>query len=185
MTRTLLTAVVLIALIECLLPSPVQAQSLRPVQGAYLNTVGIGTSIGFKEGDASFWGVAVDYSRAFKGSWVFNVSLGYDQETSPNEGGASGDKVVNSFTPALAVGYVLSPRLVVGASAGHGILSDDNDAKEMRSVEWGSDFTVGAVFGVTLWQRGPHAIDTMGSLEYAISDEKWSVSLDLGYGFSF
>ena len=148
-----------------------------------MTTVGIGGSVGVKEGDASFWGVAVDYSRAFGGSWVFNVSVGYDQEISPNEGG--GDKVVSSVTPALAVGSVLNSWLVVGASAGHGIVNDDNDTKEMRSVEWGSDFTVGAVIGATLYQRGPHAIDTMGSLEYGISDEKWSVSLDLGYGFSF
>ena len=91
----------------------------------------------------------------------------------------------NSVTPALAVGYVLNSWLVVGASGGHGLVNDDNDAKELSSVEWGSDFTVGGVVGVTLWQRGPHAIDTMGSLEYGISDERWSVSLDLGYGFSF
>ena len=100
-------------------------QSLSfPTEGSK-NSFGAGISGGvFLDKEAVFVGAAVDYSRLFFGNCILNVSWSYDQEHSASEN--NGTSVVNTFSPALAIGNVFTPRLAAGIGIGKGIFDDSS-----------------------------------------------------------
>jgi len=95
----------------------VQSQSLAQPAPGYKNTFGTAASTGvFFNKDAYFWGLGVDYSRLFSNKWVINISMAYDQEISKST--TNENTIVNTLTPSLALGYVISPKFAMGLGAG-------------------------------------------------------------------
>ena len=168
-----------------LAPDSVVAAGFRLPQpsAGYSNSVGAGVSYGFKlDENAWLWGVSTDYTRVLSGKWLVNGSLAFDREKERRQGP---DKETDTFSLAIAVGYSLTQRLVVGASVGHGIVSKETPNRNWKWTKLGDDLSTGVVASYTIWQKGRHDISPSPSCEYNISDKKWSMTFDLGWSYSF
>ena len=156
--------------------------SLRPSVSGYRNEFGLGVSYGIKlKKDAMFWGVAPDYVRVLGEKWLLNASFAYDEETEFKEGG---NGLVKTWTPTLMIGYNVTPRLVLGAGAGHGLIENKNGGG-WKTVKFGDDFTVAGAFAVSLWSKDRHGLSVSVSIEHNISDNEPAISTDIGYGWGW
>ena len=161
----------------------VQCQSLGKPAPGYNNTFGTAISTGlFFNKDAYFWGLGVDYSRMLNEKWIINISMGYDQEISKSE--TKDNTIVNTLTPSLAFGYVLTPKFVLGLGLGNGLFDDDNDTGNLKLNNNGS-WTVGLIGVYTLFQKGRHGFDITSGFEQGIGNPDLDFTLELGYGYSF
>ena len=80
-----------------------------PTEG-HKNSYGVSINGGvFIDKEAVFIGASTDYSRLIGEKWIINVSLCFDQEHSSSDDGSTA--IVNTISPALALGYAISPRL--------------------------------------------------------------------------
>lgn len=160
---------------------PGQSLSL-PTEGSK-NTLGAGINGGvFLDKEAMFVGAAVDYSRLLGGNWIINVSFCYDQEHSSSEDGSTA--IVNTLSPALALGYAISPRLAAGIGLGKGMFDDDNSTGTIKYTSEGN-LTVGLLCVYTFYQKGPHSIDIGGGIERGLITPETDLTLELGYGINF
>jgi long-subunit fatty acid transport protein len=160
-----------------------QCQSLGKPAAGYKNTFGAATSTGFfLNKDAYFWGLGVDYSRMLNERWVFNVSMGYDQEISNK--GTEGNSIVNTLTPSLAFGYIFMPKFVLGLGVGKGLFDDGNESGKLEFNKNG-DWTIGLIGVYTIYQKGQHAFDISGGPEQGIGSPDFDLTVELGYGYSF
>ena len=159
---------------------PGQSLSL-PMEGSK-NSLGAGINGGvFLDKEAVFVGAAADYSRLFWGNWILNVSMCFDQEHEAAEN--SGTNVTNTLSPALAIGYVFTPRLAAGIGIGKGIFDDSSTGKMQYTSE--GNLTVGLLCVYTFYQKGPHAIDIGGGIERGLITPETDLTIELGYGFNF
>ena len=129
--------------------------------------------------DAYYWGFGVDYSRLLNEKWVVNISLGYDQEISKPE-----STIINTITPSLAFGYILTSKFVVGLGLGKGQYDDDNEKANLQFNKNG-DYTVGLIGVYTLYQKGRHGFVISAGLEQVFDSSYLYVTVELGYGYSF
>ena len=156
--------------------------AIRPVSSGKLNQIGLGVSYGVKlDKDAYFYGYAPDYVRVLNEKWLLNLSLAYDRDTETKSGTKN---VTETWTPAIMIGYQMSPRFAFGAGLGHG-LTQNKDSAGWESVKWGDDLTIAAAVAAALWIKERHSLSLSFSLEHNISDNEPSVSLDLGYAWDF
>jgi hypothetical protein len=155
-------------------------QSLGKPSPGYKSTIGAASSTGlFFNKDAYFWGFGVDYSRLLNEKWVVNISLGYDQEISKPE-----STIINTITPSLAFGYILTSKFVVGLDLGKGLYDDENEKGNLEFNKNG-DYTAGLIGVYTIYQKGCHGFDITAGLEQAINVSDLDVTVELGYGYSF
>lgn len=153
-----------------------------PTEG-YKNSYGVSISGGvFIDKEAVFFGASTDYSRLLGGNWIINVSLCFDQEHSSSEDGSTG--IVNTLSPALAVGYAISPRLAAGIGLGKGMFDDDNSTGTFKYTSQGN-LTVGLLCVYTLYQKGPHSIDIGGGIERGLITPETDLTIEFGYGINF
>ena len=162
-------------------PVPAWAQSMSPVVEGYANSYGGGVSGGVNLSvNAWLWGVSTDYTRTLTRDWLLNIALAYDRETAAQ---AQDDKITDTFSVTVAVGYAITERLVVGGGFGHGIIDRDNMRQDWKWVS--NDLAVGGVASYSVWRNGIHDVSPSASLEYSIPEKKWSLSFDVGYAVSF
>ena len=167
----------------CLVPSVASAQRVRPITEGFANTISPSVSVGvILSRDAWFRGVALAYARSLGKGWVIDLSLAYDAET---EHKPAGNTTNSTITGTVAVGKMLTERLAVGTGFGHGLVSDAGPNKSLQGVRFGDDLNTAIVGAYTLGLWGPHDVTVSVALEYNISDNDASTSLDLAYGFSF
>lgn len=153
-----------------------------PAEG-YKNSCGGSINGGvFLDREAVFFGVSTDYSRVLDGNWIVNVSLSFDQEHSSSEDGSAG--IVNTLSPALAVGYAISPRLAAGIGIGKGMFDDDNSSGKFTYTSQGN-LTVGLLCVYTIHQKGPHSFDIGGGIERGIITPETDITIELSYGINF
>ena len=153
-----------------------------PAEG-YKNSYGVSISGGvFLDKEAVFIGASTDYSRLIGGNWIINVSFCYDQEHSSSEDGSTA--IVNTLSPALALGYAISPRLAAGIGIGKGMFDDDNSTDNMKYTSEGN-LTVGLLCVYTLYQKGPHSIDIGGGIERGLITPETDITIEIGYGINF
>ena len=158
-------------------------QALNVPAEGFRNSYGVSISGGvFLDKDAVFIGASTDYSRLVGKNWILNVSLCFDQEHSNPEDGHRG--IVNTLSPALAVGYAISPRLAAGIGMGKGMFDDDNAAGTFKYTSQGN-LTVGLLCVYTLYQKGPHSFDIGGGIERGIITPETDFTLEIGYGINF
>ena len=160
-----------------------KGQSIGMPAPGYMSTMGTSVSTGiFFNKDAYFWGLGIDYSRLLSEKWVINVSLGYDQEISKSE--TNDNSIVNTLTPSLAFGYILTSKFVLGLGLGKGMYDDDNEKGDLEFNKNGG-YTIGLIGVYTLYQKGQHSFDVSTGLEQAIDGKDLDVTVELGYGYSF
>tara|TARA_R110000772_G_scaffold124348_1_gene230930 strand:- start:394 stop:933 length:540 start_codon:yes stop_codon:yes gene_type:complete len=158
-------------------------QSLGKPAPGYKSTVGGAASTGlFFNKDAYFWGLGVDYSRLLSERWVINISVGYDQEITKSE--TKNNTIINTITPSLAFGYILTSKFVLGIGLGKGMYDDDNDKGNLEYNKNGG-YTAGLIGVYTLYQKGRHGFDITTGLEQALGGPDLDVTVELGYGYSF
>ncbi len=182
-SKTISRIVFVLLFLGLFITQDAKCQSLgRPAPG-YKSTLGTATSTGFFfNKDAYFWGIGVDYSRMVSEKWVVNISLGYDQEISKLEN--KNNKIVNTLTPSLAFGYILTSRFVLGFGIGKGLYDDDNDSGNLEFNKNGG-YTAGLIGVYTLYQKGRHGFDITTGFEQALGGPDLDVTVELGYGYSF
>ncbi len=131
--------------------------------------------------DADFWGSSISYAHPVTDLWGYSLSLAYDQETENKNDGTR--KTVNSLSAIAVLYYMLADDLSISGGFGKGFADDGND---FRSFELSSgDWSTGVALGYTLFARENWQAVLDTSLEYNISQKEWSMSWDLGIGFSF
>ncbi len=180
------TGIVVIALV--LLGAPPTGAKLaggaRPLQG-YNNAVSFGPSIGvIFDREAWFWGASAAYGRVWSDRWSSDVSLAWDQETERRA--AAADKVVDTFSGIVSVSYALTPRLVLGTGLSKGFADDDNVTRAMTFSD--GDWGTGAITSYALpgFPGLPRSSFICAfSLEYNISTNEFSTSMDVTLTFSF
>ncbi len=154
----------------------------KPAKG-YANVAGGAISGGFGlDNDTWLWGVAADYSRQLTGKWSLNTSLNFDRET---ESKPDRDTVTDSFSVVIAAGYSLTDKLSLGAGFGHGFLTREHNGGKWNSPKLGDDLATGVSLSYTFWQKGRLDFSPSTSLEYNIEERVWSLTFDLGLGYSF
>jgi hypothetical protein len=180
----IINSIRIVVLVSCVFSIQIaQGQSLGLPAPGYNNTFGTAVSTGlFFNKDAYFWGVGVDYSRMLTNKWIINISMGYDQEISKSE--TNDNTIVNTLTPSLAFGYVLTPKIVLGLGLGKGLFDDDNDSGDLKINKNGS-WTVGLIGVYTLFQKGRHGFDITSGFEQGIGNPDLDFTIELGYGYSF
>jgi len=173
----------LLIIVMILLTTEIIGQSLsKPVAGN-TNTFGSAISGGFFfDKKATFWGVAVDYSRVVFNNWIINVSFSYDQEHEDLDDG--GYSVTNTFTPSIAIGYAISNNIAAGIGLGKGMFDDDNKEKKIKYNPDGG-WTIGLIGVYTFYQSNQHSFDISFGLERGLGKPETDLSIDIGYGFSF
>ena len=161
-----------------------KAQSLGNVMQGYKNTwAAAGSYGGTFDGQSWFWGVSSDYTRLINKRWIINGSLAFDQETTRVFNSPS--RIDNTFSLQLASGYLVNRRLGIGAGFAKGVLSNQQGNGSWNWESFGKDWATGLLAMYTFWFQGPHSLDITGALEYRINEQRWSYSLDIGYGYSF
>ncbi len=160
------------------------AAGARP-QSGYENAVSFGPSIGAMfDRDAWFWGASTAYGRVWSDRWSSDVSLAWDRETERRA--AAGDKVVETFTGIVSANYALTPKLALGTGLSKGIADDDNPAHSMSFAD--GDWGTGVIFSYAA-PRFPglprSSIICSFSFEYNITQDEYSISLDLTLAYSF
>ncbi len=161
----------------------IHCQSLGKPAPGYKSTLGAATSTGlFFNKDAYFWGLGVDYSRLLSERWVINISVGYDQEISKSE--TKNNTIINTITPSLAFGFILTSRFVLGFGVGKGLYDDDNETGNLEFNKNGG-YTAGLIGVYTIYQKGRHGFDISTGLEQALGGPDLDVTVELGYGYSF
>ena len=180
----IINSISIVVLVLCIFSiQKVQCQSLGKPALGYKNNFGTAISTGlFFNKDAYFWGLGIDYSRMLSNKWVINISMGYDQEISKSE--TKDNTIVNTLTPSLAFGYVLTPKFVLGLGLGKGLFDDDNDMGNLKLNKNG-DWTVGLIGVYTLFQKGRHGFDITSGFEQGIGNPDLDFTVELGYGYSF
>jgi hypothetical protein len=162
----------------------VYAQGLRVPNEGYKQCAGIAFSTGaFFDKPAVFIGLGFDYAYIIKEKWVLLGGLAFDSErkTKLSEGET---RVINTLTPNVAVGYLIKPRLAVGAGVGKGLWDTDNPEKKMKYTTSGN-LTVGVLCAYTLYVNGPHGIDVTGGIERGLITVETNFTVEIGYGYSF
>ncbi len=158
-------------------------QSINIPTEGFRNSFGVSLSGGvFIDKEAVFIGASTDYSRLLGRNWIINVSLCFDQEHSSSEDGKTA--IVNTISPALALGYAISSRLAAGIGIGKGMFDDDNATGDMKYTSEGN-LTLGLLCVYTLYQKGPHSIDIGGGIERGIITPETDITLEIGYGINF
>jgi hypothetical protein len=150
----------------------------------YNNTVGVGVSYGpFIGRDATFWGLAVDYTRRLPHGFSVAASLAYDTDTERFEDGSK--KHIQALNAVGIVNYSLS-RFTLTTGLSKGFATDDNENRswQFASGDWGT----GIVFGISLpdlpWTERDVVAVSVG-YEYNLSQKEADISFDLGIGFAF
>lgn len=147
-------------------------------------TIGGGISSGLMlQRNAFFYGGTIDYSKYINDLFTATASMAYDQERDKTEVNKS---IVNTFTFIGSMSYALSKSVVVSTGLAKGFADDDNKAKNISFTN--ADLSTGISFGyafpkINQSQNKTYSIST--SLEYNITKSEFSVSVDLGIGFSF
>lgn len=148
------------------------------------STIGGGISSGFMvERDAYFYGGTLDYSKYINDLFTATTSLTFDQEKEKME---THNSFVNTFTFIGAVSYSFSKSMVVSTGLAKGFADDDNLGKKI--VFTNADWSTGISFGYSFPKinRSKNKTYTISSsLEYNITKSEFSISVDLGIGFSF
>jgi hypothetical protein len=158
-------------------------QKLNMPSEGFRNSFGVSISGGvFLDKEAVFIGASTDYSRLLGGNWIVNVSFCYDQEHSSSEDGSTA--IVNTLSPALALGYAISPRLAAGIGIGKGMFDDDNSTGTIKYTSEGN-LSVGLLCVYTLYKKGPHSIDIGGGIERGLITPETDITIELGYGINF
>ena len=158
-------------------------QSLNIPAEGFRNSCGVSISGGvFIDKEAVFWGASTDYSRLVGKNWILNISLCFDQEHSNPEDGNWG--IVNTFSPALAMGYAISPRLAAGIGIGKGMFDDDHADGTFRYTTEGN-LTLGFLGVYTIYLNGPHSLDIGGGIERGVITPETDFTLEIGYGINF
>ncbi len=172
---------VLILLLFC--PLALYCQSVAQPAPGYISTVGGALSGGFfTNKDAVFWGLGMDYSRLVSKKWVVSLGFGFDQEISKEK--EMNEVVINTLSPSLAFGYILSPKFVLGLGVGKGLLDDDNSSGKMKYNKNGG-WTAGLLGVLTIYQKKQHGFDITAGIEQALGNSDLDFTLELGYGYSF
>lgn len=166
-----------------LLSEKANSQSLAlPAQG-FNNTFGFAVSGGvFFNKEAVFWGLTIDYSRVFKKRWIIDLSMGLDQEHTNKDNNE--ELVVNTLSPSVAFGYVITPKFAMGIGLGKGLLDDDNEENKLKFNKNGG-WTIGLLGALTIYQKGHHGFDISAGLEQGLTDPETDFTVELGYGYSF
>jgi hypothetical protein len=94
------------------------------------------------------------------------------------------DVIVNTLSPSLAFGYILTPKFVLGLGVGKGIVDDDNERGKMEFNTDGG-WTVGLLGVLTIYQKNQHGFDITTGLEQGIGNPDFDVTVEIGYGYSF
>jgi len=108
--------------------------------------------------------------------------MAYDQEISKST--TNENTIVNTLTPSLAFGYVISSKFAMGIGAGKGLFDDDNETGDLKFNKNGS-WTLGLIGVYTFYQKGRHGFDISAGLEQGIGNADLDFTLELGYGYSF
>jgi hypothetical protein len=150
----------------------------------YSNTIGLGVSYGpFIGRDATFWGLAIDYTRRLKRGWSVAASLAYDKETERSEDGSR--KQIQALNAVGIVNYSFD-KFTLTSGLSKGFANDDNSNRRFQFAN--GDWATGIVFGITLPGLPWTERDTLGfsvGYEYNLSQKEADVSFDLGIGFAF
>lgn len=154
----------------------------------FRNNLGVSVSYGLVlDKQADFWGLSTSYVRLINEKWSIAVSLAYDQENDQTQSGADPNgKITNSFTFIGSITYSLAPNFSLTTGLSKGFLDDSNTSKNLSLTDgdWGTGIAAGYILPIfNNWKRA--AFNLSPALEYNISSNEWTVSLDLGYGISF
>ncbi len=159
----------------------------RPPAEGYTNAWGLGLSYG--QGisqDSSLWGWTTDYTRVVTddGAWVFNASLAWDRDTQKM---SSGDEVIDTYSVTVAVTYRIIGNLYVGTGLAKGLLERKIEPQR-ENWKWskpGDDWSTGILASGPIWSKGRFGLASGATLEYNITANKWSWSVDLGFSMGF
>ncbi len=180
---TMQTKIYSILILFVLSISGIYGQSVANPAPGYNSTVGGALSAGFfTNKDAVFWGLGMDYSRLISENWVVSLGFGFDQEISKEK--EMSEVIVNTLSPSLAFGYILSPKFVLGLGVGKGLLDDDNSSGNMKYNKNGG-WTAGLLGVYTIYQKKQHGFDITAGIEQALGNSDLDFTLELGYGYSF
>ncbi len=145
-----------------------------------MNAINLSASYGeILDREAWFYGFSAEYARRLKKAPVgFAGSLMWDSEKDEMK-----DKIVGTFTAAIAGSYLLGKRFSIGTGIGKGFADTDNpDRKyEFTNGDW-----ITALFGgyqIPLSNKASIGISL--SYEYNISAKENSLSLDMAFGMPF
>ena len=151
----------------------------------FQNAVGLALGYGrITDSDATFWGVAVEYSRAVLERWVVGAGLAWDEETERRDDRQARD--VRSLSVLGTVSYNLSSRFSLTAGLEKGFADTDNPSGSMQYAD--GDLGVGFALGFATPGLPQYVQDSIGlslNYEYNLSEGESSVSLDLVFGWSF
>jgi hypothetical protein len=148
------------------------------------NAIGMGISYGpFIGRDATFWGLAVDYTRRLPHGWSVAASLAYDMDTERFEDGST--KKIQALNAVGIVNYSFD-KFTLTTGLSKGFANDDNLDRsfQLASGDWGT----GIVFGISLPDLPWTARDVLGlsvGYEYNLSQKEADISFDFGIGFAF
>ena len=158
-------------------------QSLSVPVAGYKNNVGTALSTGiFIDKPAWFLGWGVDYSFVVGEKWIILAGLAYDQEHSTKS--KSNEIPVHSFSPNLALGYILTPRFAIGAGIGKGLFDTDNSEGKLKYTNSGN-LTIGLLGSYTVYSKNRHGIDLGWGVERGLINPETDITIELGYGYSF
>lgn len=148
------------------------------------STIGWGISSGIiLQRNAYFLGGTLDYSKYINDNFTVTTSLTYDQEREKTK---AIDNTTNTFTIIGSVSYTLSKSMVVSTGLAKGFADDDNNEKNIMfaNADWSTGVSFGYAFPkINQSQNKIYSISS--SLEYNITKSEFSISVDLGIGFSF
>ena len=115
---------------------------------------------------------------------MFNTSLAWDRDTEKKSGG---DEVSDTYSVTVAVAYRVIGNLYLGTGLGKGFLQRkiEPQRQDWKRSKSGDDWSTGIVASAPIWARGRYDISPSATLEYNISDNNWSWSVDVGFAIGF
>jgi len=152
----------------------------------YKNVFSLTGSLGFpyKQDDTWFWSVSAGYTRIIKIPFSASIGIAYDQVLSNPSGEPK--TVINGFSLYSTINYSFLKVLTASTGLGKVIINDDNDKSELEFTD--GNWLTGIALGVSLPDLPFTVRDsvTLGaSWLWNINDEEPSLSLDIGFGWSF
>ena len=145
------------------------------------NTLSVSASYGenFTK-NAWFYGFSGDYGRRLKNLPVgVGASFMWDEETPRN----SNNRSERTFTLAVTGSYLLTDRFSTGGGLAKNIIKDDNPE---RKYEWvNGPWIAGLFFNGIAFDFGNSYLSSMITFEYNITDDEFSISIDISYGLLF
>lgn len=166
---------------------PAHAQIAAPArpQGSYENSVALGLSYGtVNQRDADFWGGSVEFSRKVRGPWIGAAAIMWDRETEQLAG--EPDQRTDTFTASATIAYALTDKISLTTGLGKGFADTDNPSQSMKFTN--GDLSTGIVLGYStpgLTHLTRDSVTFSLAYEYNIDRDETSLSIDVGFGWSF